>query len=70
MSLSALNPFRTAPWKPLASREDVLCAPCSCGALPGQECDLGAFPSFLGMLMPEMSGVHTRRYLNWTEDPR
>lgn len=68
--MSLFSVLRTAPWKPLAAREDVLCAPCACGALPAQECDLSRFPSFLGLFMPDLDGVHTRRYLNWTEDRR
>lgn len=66
--------LRAAPHAPMASRAEVLEIACGgCGAEPGEECAT-AFPRvafFAGMLFgPEFGGMHLRRYLDRTGDPR
>jgi hypothetical protein len=58
--------------EPMATRAEVLEIPCEgCGAGAGAECDT-AFPrpSFLGRAFPGLRGIHARRYLDRTDDPR
>jgi len=58
--------------EPMATRAEILEIPCGfCGAAPGADCDT-AFPrpSFLGRAFPGLRGIHTRRYLDRTNDPR
>lgn len=64
--------WRAGPHEPMATRAQVLEVPCSaCGAEPGAECDTSfPRPSWLGMAMPGLRGIHTRRYLDKTGDPR
>ena len=60
------------PMEPLATRAEVLEIPCEdCDAEAGAECQT-AFPrpSFLGRALPGLRGIHTRRYLDRTGDPR
>jgi hypothetical protein len=66
--------LRSAPHQPLATRAEVLAAPCPfCEAAPGEECRT-AFPRpafFAGLLFgSEFSGVHLGRYQAKTRDPR
>jgi hypothetical protein len=65
--------LRAAPHEPMATRAEVLEVPCPvCGAEAGAECGT-AFPRSAwaaGMLFRGFSGVHLRRYLDRTGDPR
>lgn len=66
--------LRSAPHEPAATRAEVLGVACSvCSAEPGAECD-AAFPHpafAAGMVFGAgMRGVHLRRYLDKTGDPR
>jgi hypothetical protein len=62
------------PMEPMATRAEVLEIPCAtCGAAAGAECSAGPVPlhpSFLGRAFPGLRGIHTRRYLDRTGDPR
>lgn len=62
------------PMEPMATRAEVLEVPCgACGADAGAECNAGPLPlcpSFLGRAFPALRGIHTRRYLDSTSDPR
>lgn len=68
--------LRTGPLEPMASRAEVLELACSspgCGAAAGEECHAEfphaawAAPVAFGA---EWRGVHLRRYLDKTGDPR
>lgn len=67
--------MRSGPHEPLATREQVIeGTSCTvCRAAPGAECD-GAHPhpAFAAGLVfgASMRGVHLRRYLDKTGDPR
>lgn len=60
------------PMEPMATRAEVLEGPCTtCGAAAGAECSIASLsPSFLGRAFPGLRGIHTRRYLDRTGDPR
>lgn len=60
------------PIEPMATRAQVLEVPCAtCGAETAHECEAGSLrPSFLGRAFPGLRGIHARRYLDRTGDPR
>jgi len=71
-SRGLLSFLRAGPYEPLATPEQVVGAPCAfCGAGPGRPCDTsGMRPALAGLLLRGFSGIHTRRYLDLTHDPR
>ena len=60
------------PMEPMATRAGVLEVPCAvCRAAAGAECvAVPLVVSFLGRAFPALRGIHTRRYLDRTHDPR
>ena len=66
---------RGGPYEPLATRDEVLeiaCRSPGCRADAGQPCST-AFPHgayMTGMVFRDLSGIHLRRYLDRTHDPR
>jgi hypothetical protein len=60
------------PMEPMATRAQVMAIPCAfCRAEAGAECShAGLRVSYLGRAFPELRGLHTRRYLDRTHDPR
>jgi hypothetical protein len=70
---NALKQFlRAGPYEPLATRDEVLEVPCSaCAADAGSPCDTSfPRPSLAGLALRGFSGVHLRRYMDRTHDPR
>lgn len=64
--------LRAGPHEPKATRAEVLEIACSlCAAEPGELCDV-SFPrvSFIGIIFRGFDGIHLRRYLDRTHDPR
>lgn len=67
--------LRSGPHEPMATPAEVLEVPCAgCGAPPGEQCRT-AFPHTAwaaGMTLRGFagSGIHLRRYLDRTGDPR
>lgn len=64
--------LHAGPHEPMAMRDEVLEIACrGCLAAPGAFCDT-TFPriSLTGLAFRDLSGVHLRRYLDRTHDPR
>jgi hypothetical protein len=68
--------LRTGPLEPMATQAEVLeiaCSSAGCGAGPGEECRTAfPHPAFTAgvALGAGWAGVHLRRYLDKTGDPR
>lgn len=64
--------LHAGPYEPLATRDEVLEVTCSvCQAGPGVPCDTAfPHPSLAGLVFRGFSGIHLRRYLDKTHDPR
>jgi hypothetical protein len=61
--------WRSRP-EPMATLAEVLEVPCAtCGAEAGAGC-APAPARILGLALPSLASVHTRRYLDLTHDPR
>ena len=67
-----LSFLRAGPHEPLAAPGQVTAGPCAlCGAGPGRPCDTsGMRPALAGLVLRGFAGIHLRRYLDLTRDPR
>jgi hypothetical protein len=73
MTATDLGAFlRAGPHEPIVTRAQVLEIPCRlCGVDAGAECvTSGMRPTFGGIALRGMAGVHLRRYQDVAHDPR